>query len=885
MKARFATAVVLGLITAGAWVPAAGASSTGEVPVGTAPHVLPSAHRAGTVPSSTPLRIDVVLSPRDPSALAAAVTSVSDPGSPAYHRFISQGAFARLFGPLPSTVESVRTTLTDLGLHPGPTSPNGLIIPVSATASEVEAAFRTHLDLYRVDGHVAFANQSAPLIPSRISPYVEAVAGLDTVDVPRPQIAHQLSTHGAGSPGPTYLVSSHSTGPSPCSMATQTAQISGAYTADQIAQAYGFTSAYSAGHLGSGQTIGLFELEPYSQADVGTFESCYGISTKVTPVNVDGGPGTGSGSGESILDIDNVVSLAPLATVEVYQGPQSSSLDVWNRIVTDDTAKVISTSWGICEPMIGSGVAAAENSIFQQAALQGQSILDASGDAGSEDCYQASSPSPDTELAVDDPASQPDVTAVGGTTLKLGSSTSETVWNNCAGQPSSCAASGGGSSGASGGGLSSIWTMPSWQSAPGVVNPFTSSTACPVSSGTGSTGSCREVPDVSALADPQDGYVIFCSCNPGSGWSAAGGTSAAAPVWAALVALANQACSANSGLLNPTLYSLATSHPADFRDITVGNNDLTGTAGGRYPATAGYDMASGLGSPTASLFQPGALCGTQPPPPPTPVNQAGYWMLGDDGTVYNFGSAPNLCGGSAGRCASGLTSAAGMAAIPGGTGYWVVAPDGTVVAAGSAPKIQPASPPVLGSVVAISATPTGNGYWLATSGGQVETAGSAAFYGDLTNTPVNAPIVDMASTPDGGGYWLLGADGGVFTFGDARFFGSTGNIKLNKPAVAMASTADGKGYWFVASDGGMFSFGDAVYYGSVYQLNPALPPGGTNSVAPIDKPANGIVVTSDGGGYWVVASDGGVFSFGDAGFVGSLGGQSIPAPIVAFAPV
>lgn len=254
----------------------------------------------------------------------------------------------------------------------------------------------------------------------------------------------------------------------------------------------------------------------------------------------------------------------------------------------------------------------------------------------------------------------------------------------------------------------------------------------------------------------------------------------------------------------------------------------------------------------------------------------GYWMLGSDGTVYPFGSAASL--GSA----TSLGSAVAIASLPNGSGYWVVNAFGFVDAFGSAQTYSLSGSPT-SAVVAIASTPDGGGYWLATSTGQLLTAGDAQNFGNAPAS-LNSPIVNMAVTPDGKGYWLLGGDGGVFTFGDATFYGSTGNMHLDKPAVAMAPTADGKGYWFVASDGGVFNFGDAVFYGSTGQLNPALPPGGSNSVNPLDKPANGMVVTPDGKGYWVAASDGGVFTFGDAGFVGSLGGQSIPSPIVGFEP-
>ncbi len=289
------------------------------------------------------------------------------------------------------------------------------------------------------------------------------------------------------------------------------------------------------------------------------------------------------------------------------------------------------------------------------------------------------------------------------------------------------------------------------------------------------------------------------------------------------------------------------------------------------PATVGSTV---LQDSIAFADQYVTLTGT-----PRPAPSTGYWMLSSDGTVYPFGSAGNF-----GNPPGSTLVAVGMAATPDGKGYWIASTGGTVAAFGDAPTLAAPAVPTGQKVVTIAATPDGKGLWMATEAGEVLTAGDAHSYGNAP-TVMNAPIVDMAPTPDGKGYWLLGGDGGVFTFGDAGFYGSTGAIRLVAPAVAMAPSSDGQGYWFVAADGGIFAFGDAPFYGSTGQLNPALPPGGSNSVVPLNKPANGLVVTPDGKGYWVVASDGGVFTFGDAGFVGSLGGNPLPSPIVAIAPV
>jgi SpoIID/LytB domain protein len=197
------------------------------------------------------------------------------------------------------------------------------------------------------------------------------------------------------------------------------------------------------------------------------------------------------------------------------------------------------------------------------------------------------------------------------------------------------------------------------------------------------------------------------------------------------------------------------------------------------------------------------------------------------------------------------------------SGYWVVGADGSVYPFGSAPSYgsmlgQPLNAPVIG----MSPTGDGAGYWLVAGDGGIFSFGDARFYGSTGGMRLASPVLGMASTADGHGYWLVAGDGGIFSFGDAQFYGSTGGIRLAKPIVAMARTGDGRGYWLVASDGGIFAFGDARFYGSAAGLRLAAP-------------VVGMIPTSDGNGYWLVAADGGIFAFGDAGFVGSLGGTGM----------
>ncbi len=404
-----------------------------------------------------------------------------------------------------------------------------------------------------------------------------------------------------GSTAPS--VDPQATGPSPCSGASSDSHT---YTANQLAGAYGFaTGAYAGGRLGAGETVALFELEHYQSSDITSYESCYGISTAVNETNIDGGAtGIAAGSGEAALDIEDIAGLAPDATIDVYEAPNTGTglLDEYQAIANNPSVQVVSSSWGECEPQSSLSSVDAEETIFEQMATQGQSMMAATGDTGSSACWGQTAPHGSNAVAVDDPSSDPYVTGVGGTDLtSTGSPPTESVWNE-----SSI------SNGAGGGGISTDWTMPTWQQALG-VNSHSSGTPCSAPSGS----DCRESPDVSASADPQHGYAVFFN----GSWIDIGGTSAAAPLWAALTALADEGCTSPAGLLNPALYS----HAADLNDVTSGTNDYTpsGYAGGLYPATSGYDMASGLGTPTATLFSPGVLCPFSPPAAPSGVIATG----------------------------------------------------------------------------------------------------------------------------------------------------------------------------------------------------------------------------------------------------------------------
>ena len=552
---------------------------------------------ASSAEAAAPKHLTAVLRPRDSAALAAYAQAVSDPASPSFHRFLTPAQFGRRFGASPTAVRAARRALLVRGLTPGALSVNHLSITVSPSgrASRASLAVLARGVLRKPGGAI------------------QTIEGLSNIRGPRPLLVRP--TPRAALLGTATQAHPNTGGPKPCGAARSAAAAEGAHTADQIASAYGFSGIYGGHNLGAGVTIAVYELEPVASSDLAAFQSCYGITAPISFVHVDGGSGSGVGSGEAALDIENATSYAPQANLLVYQGPNSNSgapgsgpYDTFSTIVNQDRAQVVSVSWGECEAALGAGSAAAENALFEQAAVQGQTVVAAAGDSGSEDC-EANSSVPQPQLAVDDPASQPFVTGVGGTTLEvLGPRPAEKVWNS-GGTPAALL-----SPGAAGGGISTLWGMPlAQQNAAGSLNVR--------GAGAGAHcghpgGYCREVPDVSANADPATGYEIYWNGSgdvPGAtrGWQAIGGTSAAAPVWAGVMALADasRTCAGGSvGMALPALYRAAGANYAGaFNDVRTGNNDFTGMNGGQFTAGPGYDEASGLGTPNASALVP-QLC-------------------------------------------------------------------------------------------------------------------------------------------------------------------------------------------------------------------------------------------------------------------------------------
>lgn len=599
-------------LTAGATAASAGAAGA---PVGEAPALPPGASVAGPEIGSAPLHITVALRSADASGLNLLATQVSTPGSPEFRHFLNPAQVQQRFGPPAGAAASVTAWLRSQHLSPGPALGDGLLIPATGSTAQVEAAFQTTIEQVRLaNGRMARVNQQAPKVPAKLRPWVATVAGLDNLNTPQPGLA----------PGPAA-------GPQACPAARSVKHV---YTAAQLAHAYDATPLYRQGDFGQHVTIALFELADYASQDIGTYKRCYGIHPVIRRVRVDGGTtikASGQGIGEVTADIEVAGVMAPRARILVYEAPASggsaSGLDNYGAIVQQDRAQVVSSSWGSCEPVLPAQVVTVESQLFQEMAIQGQSMMAAAGDSGSEDCLENLGQVPAHlaySLQVDDPGSQPFVTSVGGTEItRYGSPPVEAAWNQTPGGKGFRAPIRGRHGHrpkypgnlVGGGGISRRWLMPPWQARLAGVN--SSGTRCGAPRGTG----CREVPDVSALAavgtKHTRGYVIYGSAGAfkGRGWQSAGGTSLATPLWAALTALADQQVVTHRlGLLSPSLYPIARQDPRAFTDVSLGQNDYL-RAGGHpshyacryqgvprqpcYRAVRGYDMATGLGTPRA----------------------------------------------------------------------------------------------------------------------------------------------------------------------------------------------------------------------------------------------------------------------------------------------
>ena len=486
---------------------------------------------------------------------------------------MSRAEYGRSHNANPDSLKAVKAFAREFNLkvEPDPTAAARRTVKLTGTAADMQKAFGVTLEQKKI-GDVEYRVREGSIhLPQSLVAHVEAVLGLDN----RPQAKpHFRVLDGA-------LSGAHP-------MAAGAALSS--YTPPQVAQAYQFPANAS----GAGQTIGIIELGGgYQPADITAYFKTIGVAApKVTAVLVDGGKNAPSNAqsadGEVMLDIEVAASVAPGANIAVYFAPNTDQgfIDAISTAVHDTTNKpsVISISWGGPESSWTGQSMTALDAACQSAGALGISITVAAGDNGSTDNTSA--------YAVDFPGSSPHVLCCGGTKLVASGSTisSEVVWNETALND-----------GATGGGVSNQFPLPSWQAASKVP---ASSTAI----------GGRGVPDVAGDADPATGYTVRVDGQT----FPIGGTSAVAPLWAGLIAVANAQIGKQVGFINPAIY--ASKAASAFNDVTVGNNG-DGANFPLYPAGPGWDACTGLGSPIATklipLLAPAGTAPT-PPTPPTP---------------------------------------------------------------------------------------------------------------------------------------------------------------------------------------------------------------------------------------------------------------------------
>lgn len=515
-----------------------------------------SAHTAsqvGSLPSSQLMRLNVVLPLRDKAGLDAFVASVTNPASPAFHQYLTPAQFTARFGPTQADYDSVVQYLRSNGLTITGGSRDGMDVQVAGPVSAVEAAFNVRMLTYQhpTENRVFFAPDREPT--TRLAIPLWHVSGMDNYSIPHPLYVKKGDYAKAHGISPDAVVTHATTGSGP------SASFLGS---DMRAAYYGGTAL-----TGAGQNLGLFEYYGTDLADLTTYYKNVKQTNNV-PVTLFSTDGTstacvyssGCDDGEQNLDMTQALGMAPgLASLVMYVGSTDTAI-ISAMTTHSPLPTTIGCSWG-WTPADPTTL----DPYFEKMAAQGQTFFAASGD---------DSTWKKTGSAAAWPADDAYVISVGGTDLTTSSAAgpwkSETAWVD------------------SGGGISpDKIAIPSWQKISGVIT----------STNKGST-TYRNGPDVSANAN-----FTFYTCGDQQACQANeyGGTSFAAPMWAAFIALVNQQLVANGsprvGNFNATIYpqNVTSTYATDFHDITSGKS-------GSYSAVTGYDLVTGWGSPKAGLI-------------------------------------------------------------------------------------------------------------------------------------------------------------------------------------------------------------------------------------------------------------------------------------------
>ncbi len=617
MKRPWALLSSVFLVGLPATILASGSASAvqyGHVTGNVAHRLLAASTHKGAASTSARITLFIGFNFQTPAHLPSLNQYIRDtvtPGNRYFHRFLSESSFQKNYAPSNDQVQALLNYLAQYQITPvtmgGKTVQYALGVNVSGTVGNIEKAFSVSINNYLSKGRSFIANDNTPSLPTaysynggsyNLAALVSGIAGMTTYN--------GFTSNAIQEKGVTGLAKqNHAVG----------------YSPQQIAKAYDVNPLYQKGVTGKGETIAVATLAPFKPTDAAHFWSYYGIprTGTLTEVGVDGQSTTASGYGiggsETSLDVERSGAMAPGANIVVYEAPNTTPgfLDLYDAVATQDKAQVMTTSWGEAEFFEPFSYAYMLNQAFMQGAAEGMTMIAASGDYGAYDGYPT-----DRNLAVDSPASSPDILAAGGTTLPLSSKTnpnaapikpgsSETGYVQIPGGAIPMTGEHGwgwdyllpyyanmgltsearwkkdiypvGSTG----GFSAFWNTSAPNDGASLYQWWQ----------TGTGNSSRGVPDLSLNADPFTGYAIYDTnspyTTPTAGWTNGwGGTSFAAPQLAGMVALLDQDLGGPQGLLNHALYANAGS--GGFNPVTAGDNWY-------YQNGPGWNAVTGLGTP------------------------------------------------------------------------------------------------------------------------------------------------------------------------------------------------------------------------------------------------------------------------------------------------
>ncbi len=558
--------------------------------------------RLGAVVHADPameLHLTVVLGVHDQAKLDQLLADQQNPSSSQYHQWLTPKQFNERFGPTQAQTQAVVQWLKSQGLRVNAINLFGRTIDATANVTQAEAAFATTI----VTSGASFGNASDPSVPVEFAGVIVGIQGLDNMHAVMPAGLHRrLPATDKGLSSAQLLALADVAHPGVdggASVPGATVGGGDAFGPFDIETFYDEAPLIAAGNSGtaSPDCVALDEDSDYLDSAVTLFASTFGFTpfniTRVLP----GGssPGTNGDETEALLDIDYAHATAPVTPIHVYVDS-----DLYTSIqssITDNLCGAISISFIYCSS--SSSFFTGLDTLFAQAASQGQSVFLASGDWGAAGLqYDATSNScvTGTTRNASEMAASPHVTGVGGTTFS--------PQYNASGNNTSVVgvAPGGIESawGSSGGGASKIFSKPAWQAGPGVPND-----------------SARDVPDVAMIAWTPGVFIGADVSGVAQIQCCWGGTSLAAPLWAGYSrAIAQQQNGTRLGLLNPTIYGLAAKGllTNGIEDVTSGNNSYNGVTG--YNAGTGYDLVTGWGSVDMATFA-SAYNGTPQPTPST----------------------------------------------------------------------------------------------------------------------------------------------------------------------------------------------------------------------------------------------------------------------------